>query len=109
MRVLDASILKSKMTRLDDPASLAGKVSGTGSVFAIANTGQVSLLPLVYKLKGATIKVAEKSFDAEGKHFAAGSLLITNAPEDRVGAILQDLALDATLNPPQSLLSRPTP
>ena len=94
-RVLDASILKSKMTRLD-PASLAGKVSGTGSVLAVANTGQVSLLPLVYKLKGATIQVAEKSFDAEGKHFAAGSLLITNAPEERVGGILQDLALDAT-------------
>ncbi len=95
-RVLDASILKSKMTRLEDPASLAGKVSGAGSVLAVANTGQVSLLPLVYKLKGATIQVAEKSFDAEGKHFAAGSLLITNAPEDRVGAILQDLSLDAT-------------
>jgi hypothetical protein len=95
-RVLDASILKSKMTRLEDPASLAGKVSGAGSVLAVANTGQVSLLPLVYKLKGATIQVSEKSFDAEGKHFAAGSLLITNAPEDRVSAILRDLALDAT-------------
>jgi hypothetical protein len=95
-RVLDASILKSKMTRLDDPASLAGKISGAGSVLAVDNTGQVSLLSLVYKLKGATIRVAEKSFDAEGKHFAAGSLLITNAPEDRVGGILQDLALDAT-------------
>jgi len=95
-RVLDASILKSKMTRLEDPASLAGKVSGAGSVLAVNNTAQVSLLSLVYKLKGATIQVAEKSFDAEGKHFAAGSLLITNAPEDRVGGILQDLALDAT-------------
>ncbi len=95
-RVLDASILKTKMTRLEDPASLAGKVSGAGSVFAVTNTGQVSLLPLVYKLKGATIQVAEKSFDAEGKNFGAGSLLITNAPEDRLGAILQDLALDAT-------------
>ncbi|HEY6370774.1 MAG TPA: M14 family zinc carboxypeptidase [Candidatus Sulfotelmatobacter sp.] len=96
VRVLDASILKSKMTRLDDAASLAGKVSGAGRVLAVDNTGQVSLLPLVYKLKGATIQVAEKSFDSGGKHFAAGSLLITNAPEERVGGILQDLALDAT-------------
>jgi hypothetical protein len=95
-RVLDASILKSKMTRLEDPASLAGKVSGAGNVLVVANSGQVSLLPLVYKLKGATIQVAEKPFDAEGKHFSAGSLLITKAPEERVGAILQDLALDAT-------------
>ena len=86
VRVLDASILKSKMTRLEDPASLAGRVSGSGSVLAVANTGQVSLLPLVYKLKGATIQVAEKPFDADGKHFAAGSLLITNAPDEQLGA-----------------------
>ena len=43
-------------------------------MLAVANSGQVSLLPLVYKLKGATIQVAEKPFDADGKHFAAGSL-----------------------------------
>ena len=96
VRVLDPSILKSKMTRLDDPTSLAGKVSGSGTVLAVANTGQVSLLPLVYKLKGATIQVAEKSFDADGKHFAAGSLLITAAPEDSIAGILHDLSLDGS-------------
>jgi hypothetical protein len=96
VRVLDPAILKTKMTVVDDPASLAGKVSGSGSVLAVANSGQISLLPLAYKLKDAKIQVAEKAFDAEGKHFAAGSLLITNAPEDRIGGILHDLALDAT-------------
>ena len=96
VRVLDPLILKSRMTRLDDPTSLAGKISGSGSVLAVANSGQVSLLPLVYKLKGATIQVAEKSFDADGKHYAAGSLLITNAPADQVAGILHDLSLDAT-------------
>jgi len=95
-RVLDASILKSKMKMLDDPTSLAGKVTGSGSVLAVANTGQVSLLPLVYKLKDATVQVAEKAFDADGKHFPAGSLLITGAPEDRIGGILHDLSLDAS-------------
>ena len=96
VRVLDPSILKSRMTRLEDPASLAGKISGSGGVLVVANTGQVSLLPLVYKLKGATIHVADKSFDADGKHYAAGSLLITNAPAEQVGGILHDLSLDAT-------------
>jgi hypothetical protein len=94
-RVLDASILKSKMTPLDDPAALAGKVSGSGTVLAVNNTGQISLLSLAYKLKGSTIQVAEKSFDADGKHFAAGSLLISAAP-DSVAGILHDLALDAS-------------
>jgi hypothetical protein len=96
VRVLDPSILKSKMTPLDDPASLAGKVSGSGTVVAVANTGQVSLLALVYKLKGSTIQVAEKPFDTDGKHFAAGTLLITGAPDDRIAGILHDLSLDGS-------------
>jgi hypothetical protein len=95
VRLIDSSILKSKMARLDDPAALAGKISGSGTVLAVANTGQVSLLPLAYKLKGSTIQVAEKAFDAEGKHFTAGSLLISDVP-DNAARILHDLALDAS-------------
>ncbi len=96
VRVIDPTILKSKMTPLDDPATLAGNVSGSGTVIAVANTGQVSLLSLIYKLKGASIQVAEKSFDADGKHFAAGSLLITNAADDALPKALHDLSLDAS-------------
>jgi hypothetical protein len=82
------------MTSLNDPGSLAGKLDGTGSVVAIANTGQVSLLSLVYKLKGADIQIAAKPLDAEGHHFGAGSLFINNAPADQVKSALHDLALD---------------
>jgi hypothetical protein len=100
VRVVDPAILKSKMARLDDPSTLTGKISGSGAVLAVADTGQISLLPLVYspKLKGATVQVAEKAFDADGKHFAAGSLLITNAAnnDDGVTKILRGLSLDAS-------------
>ncbi len=96
VRVTDASILKAKMTTADDPTTLAGKVSGTGSVFAIDNTGQTSLLSLVYKVKGATIKVSEKAFDANGKHFAAGSLIVSGASDDTIAPVLHDLSLDAS-------------
>lgn len=95
VRVSDAAILKAKMTPVDDPAALAGKISGSGPVLAIDNTGQVSLLSLVYKLKDATVKVAEKAFDAGDKHFTAGSLIITGAAGNVEGA-LHDLALDAS-------------
>ena len=68
------------------PPALTGKISGTGSVLAVANTGQVSLLPLVYKLKGSGIQIADKAFDADGKHFAAGSLLITGTDDNQITA-----------------------
>ena len=67
VRVPDAAILKAAMTPLDDPATLTGKLAGSGSLVAVANNGQVSLLSLVYKLKGASIQIAEKPFDADGQ------------------------------------------
>jgi hypothetical protein len=96
VRVVDPAILQANMTAFDDPAALAGKVTGAGSVLAVANTAQVSLLPLVYKLKGAGIQVTEKPFDADGKHYPAGSLLITGTDDAQITPILHDLSLDAT-------------
>jgi hypothetical protein len=95
VRVVDPAILKSSMSPLGDPTTLAGKVSGSGTMLAVANTGEVSLLSLVYKLKGASFQVVEKAFDADGKHFAAGSLLITGAEDDKVADTLHGLSLDA--------------
>ena len=93
-RIADAAILKASMMPVEDPTALAGKVAGTGSTLTIANTGQTSLLALVYKLKGANIQAAEKPFDAEGHHFAAGSLIITGVREDRADGVLRELSLD---------------
>jgi len=95
VRIVDPAILQSKMTPIDDPAALTGKISGAGSVLAIANNAQVSLLPLVYKLKADGIQIADKPFDADGKHYPAGSLLISGKDDAQIAPILKDLALDA--------------
>ena len=95
VRVIDPAILTAAMTPLGDPADLAGKVSGAGQIVVINNTGQTSLLSLIYKLKSAKVAVAEAEFDAEGRHFAAGSLLITGADDGRLAETLKALALDA--------------
>jgi hypothetical protein len=96
VRLVDPSVLKTKMTPVDDPSSLAGKVSGSGTVLAVANTAQISLLSLIYKLKDAKMQIAEKPFDVEGKHFPAGSLLITAAAEASIAPTVHDLGLDAS-------------
>ncbi len=94
-RIVDPAILQSKMTLLEDGSSITGKISGAGSVLAVANTAQVSLLPLVYKLKGAGVQIADKAFDADGKHYPAGSLIITGTDDSTVTPMLHDLSLDA--------------
>jgi len=94
-RLTDPAILAAKMTGVDDPQSLSGKQTGTGSVAIIANTGQSSLLALVYKLKDAHIAVAEKGFDAAGNHYSAGSLLISDTSDATLAPVLKELSLDA--------------
>jgi hypothetical protein len=95
VRVTDSSILKAKMETVADPGSAQGEVSGSGSIFAIANSGDVTLLGLRYALKDANISVTEKEFDAAGKHFAAGSLLIQNPDGDKLKAAVKAANVEA--------------
>ena len=80
-RVTDGAILKAPMKPLTDLAALTAKPAGMGDVLIIPNTGQSTLLGLVYRVGATHVAVAEKAFDADGKHFAAGSLLLTGVPE----------------------------
>ena len=93
-RVTDSAILKADMKPVDDPTALAGRLNGDGSLVAVANTGQTTLLALIYKLKGGTIQATDKPFDAGDRHFAAGSLLISGVADDTLKSALHDLALD---------------
>jgi len=96
VRVTDPEFLKAKMTPLTDLSGVTPALTGAGPVIAIANTAQTSMLPLLYKLKDAHITIAEKPFEAEGKHFNAGSLLIADAPDSTIAPLLKDLALTGT-------------
>ncbi len=95
VRVTDPAILKSPMVATVDFGEASGKVTGTGTIYAIANTGQTSLLPLIYTLKQAHIETTEKSFDMDGRHYAAGSLLVTQVDEPSFTSSLHKLFLDA--------------
>jgi Zinc carboxypeptidase len=108
VRLTDASILKAPMTPVTDLDQASGKVSGSGTIYAIANTGQTSLLPLVYALKQAHVETTEKAFDSDGKHFGAGSLIITQADDQAIASALRKLSLDATrLNAAPSVATHP--
>jgi hypothetical protein len=95
VRVTDASILKAKMESVTDAGVPAGSVNGAGDVVAINNSGEITLLGLRYALKDAKISVAEQAFDAGGKHFGAGSLIVQNAGADALKAAIKDADVEA--------------
>ena len=95
VRVTDASILKAKMEPVADAGAASGMVMGSGDVVAVNNGGETSLLELRYALKDAKISVAEQAFDAGGKHFGAGSLIVENASGDALKSAIKKADVEA--------------
>ena len=95
-RIMDANILKASMSPVADPSTLTARLEGSGNTFVVPNTGQSTLLGLVYKLGAEHIAIAEKPFDANGQHLNSGSLLITGVPEATLTPALKAMSLNAT-------------
>ncbi len=97
---------------LEAPAPLVkadgirGKVTGTGAAgLAVAHYGSNNMITLRYRLKSAAMKVAEKSFTAEGVDFPAGSFIVTGTAAELQAArtAVESLGLTAV-----ALSSAPT-
>lgn len=54
-----------------------GTVTGSGSTFAVAHFGSNNMITLRYRLKGATVRAAEKEFKQGDVTFPAGSFIVT--------------------------------
>ena len=81
LRVTDGAILHGKMhlVKTTDLAPEPLDSAKSAALYAIGNTGQISLAALVYTLKDCKVSIAEQPFESGGHHFAAGALLIANA------------------------------
>ncbi len=77
-RVTDTKVLDAAMEPVKD-LRVPGRVSGTGTVFAINNTADPALAALRYRLRDARMEAAEEPFEAGGAKFSRGSLLLRNA------------------------------
>jgi len=78
-RVTDAKVLNTAMERVNE-LKPAGGVQGDGTIFAINNNAEPTLATLRYKLRDASIEAAEEPFEAGGKKFNRGSLIVRNVP-----------------------------
>jgi hypothetical protein len=94
--ITDKSILSAATTPVEE-AVAKGRIAGKGSAaLAIAHFGSNNMIALRYKLRNVPMKIAEKSFKAEGIDFPAGSFVVT-APADMapVRAAVEELGLTA--------------
>ncbi|HEV7164265.1 MAG TPA: M14 family zinc carboxypeptidase [Gammaproteobacteria bacterium] len=76
VRVTDLAVLKAPMQPVTGPVQAAGGVQGDGGTFLVDYHADDALMSLRYALKGASMEVADADFDAAGRHFARGSVIV---------------------------------
>jgi zinc carboxypeptidase len=94
--IKDKAILDVPLTAVNDVA-LKGRIAGSGAAgFAVAHYGSNNMIALRYRLRGVPMKIAEKSFTANGVEFPAGSFVIAAPPDvAAVRAAIDALGLTA--------------
>ena len=91
-RVSDAGILKAPMEPVTE-LRVPGGVKGEGTIFAIENHAEPALASLRYRMKDADLQAAEEPFEAAGRKFAAGTILVKGADRGQLDSSSKELGL----------------
>jgi hypothetical protein len=97
-RVTDAKILDAPMERVADLA-VQGGVKGEGPVYAIENHAEPALASLRYKLKEADMQAAEEGFEAGGRKFAPGTMVVKGGDRGQLDSAAKELGLSPVALP----------
>jgi hypothetical protein len=95
--IADPAILKVNVTPVAQVA-LEGRIVGTGTAgLAVAHFGSNHMISFRYRLKNLPMRIAERSFAAEGVEFPAGSFVISGqiTPEVRTSVMQAGLTAAA--------------
>ena len=93
-RILDAKILQDPMERITELRAPGG-VKGEGNIFAIENHAEPALASLRYRLKDTDMQVAEEAFEATGKKFDAGTVLLKAADRNQLDGAIKEFGLQS--------------
>ncbi len=94
VRVTDVKVLDAPVELVKGEVKAVGGVSGQGSLFAIKETGNNSLITLRYTLKDADIQVAEEPFEAGGAKFTRGTFIVKGVARGDLDKQLTSLGLE---------------
>jgi hypothetical protein len=91
--IADAAVLKVATTPVTKVVA-SGRVAGSGTTgFAVAHYGSNNMIVFRYRLRTTAMKIAEKSFTAEGVEFPAGSFVVTGPPSPSARSAVEELGL----------------
>jgi zinc carboxypeptidase len=93
VRVTDLAVLKAPMSPVTGDPTVAGTINGEGSFFVVDNRAESQLATLRFRLKDAKVEAAEEAFEAGGKKFGAGALLLSGVDRAKLAEAARGLGL----------------
>ena len=91
----DAASLSQPMKPVTGKAVAPGGITGSGNTVVVEHTGDNNLVTFRYRLKDVKMSAAEEDFEAGGKRFRAGAVIIANANASQLDPVLKELGLSA--------------
>jgi len=109
VEIADKSALDVAVTPLERFAA-SGGVSGGGGTLAVLDNGSVNMATLRYRLKDATVRIVEKSFQAGRQTIPAGSFLVDGTLQSTLKPMVEELGLEAVgLTVPKDVAAHEAP
>jgi hypothetical protein len=91
--ISDPKVLDQPMTVLSADVALPGSIAGSGSTILFNHSGDNELVALRFRLKGVRMLAAEEPFEAGGRKYAAGTIIMPDADRAAVEQVATDLGL----------------
>ncbi|MGH9476850.1 MAG: M14 family zinc carboxypeptidase [Terriglobales bacterium] len=95
VQVQDPSVLKVPMTKVTGEVEAPGGAHGAGSVFAINANADPNIAMFRYAMASTPMEAAEKGFEAAGRRFNAGTVIIRNTSAGELNAAAQATGVTA--------------
>jgi hypothetical protein len=89
----DKAILTAAMTPVTGTIRATGGITGTGSTVIVDHTGDNLLAQFRFQFANVAMQAAEAEFEAAGRKFGPGAIIIPNANAAQIGTALTELGL----------------
>jgi hypothetical protein len=91
----DKGVLSQPMTPVSGPVKAAGGIEGSGDTLIVEHTADNNLVAFRFKNASVRMMAAEEDFEAAGRKFRAGAVIVPNADRAKLEPMLKDLGLSA--------------
>jgi zinc carboxypeptidase len=95
VRVLDLKALDVPVEHVSGAVRVTGSAAGVGAIAIIEHNGDTGLATLRYRLKNASIAVAEEPFEAGERKFGRGAFIVSNTTPEELSSVVREIGLKA--------------